>query len=139
MNEKLSSIKNIGPFLENAFKTRSYWPPDSNTLRPIRSVKDLISFVKTRGSIDKAETKRKLSLWLKSIMKNIRSGECIGKTVKVNGQDSQYKVRKSNLEGYNSIISFLRDSLDGTLHYDKIPNKLPYLTGTRKYPCKNIR
>ena len=32
-----------------------------------------------------------------------------------------YKVRESNLYGYNAIINFLRQNLQDTIHYEKIP------------------
>jgi len=125
LDESLSSIKYIGPYLEQSFKTNSFWPPHSNTLHPIESKTKLINFIKTRRSNDKIELKKKITKWLRETLKNDRQGQCVGEISFHQGENYRYRVRQTNLEGYNAIIDFLRDKLYNTVHYYKIPNKLP--------------
>ena len=133
-DDSVSSLRFIGPYLEHNFATRSFWPPGSANLYPIETLSDLLRFIMTRSSNDIAATRARVKKWLSAIMKNERNGQCVEPSKLRGGGEYLYKVRQSNVKGYNTIIDFLRDTLDGTIHYDKIPRKLPNLSETLKYP-----
>jgi hypothetical protein len=136
----LRDLKYIGSYLERNFREQSYWPPDGAfaTRQPITTQAQLLTFVRTRGSQNIAKTKERLTLWLKDVTRNERAGQCIEPGKRIRNRVRLYKVRESNLEGYNAIVEFLRENLAGTVHYGKIPAKLPHISVKRKYPveCK---
>lgn len=133
-DDPISSLRYIGPYLEENFASKSFWPPGSNNARPISTLQELINFIRTRSGNDIPATRSRVKEWLMEIMRNERSGQCVEPAKLRGGADYLYKVRQSNVKGYNTIIDFLRDNFEGTIHYDKIPRRLPNLPETQKYP-----
>jgi hypothetical protein len=135
LDRALSSLKHIGGYLESGFQERSFWPPESSHRFPIYNKRDLVNFVKSRGGKDTQRTRARLTEWLKNVLINVQSEECIDRSVMINGVKRNYKVRYSNFLGYNAIIDFLRQELKDTSSYRKIPFKMKQLSLHRKFPC----
>src|SRR5437868_15238589 len=103
-DDPISSLKYIGPYLQQNFETRSFWPPDSANVYPIETLRDLVQFIQTRSVNDITATKARIRKWLAIITKNERNGQCV-EPAKLRGDaEYLYKVRQSNVKGYNVII-----------------------------------
>ena len=94
-------IKYIGEYLSERFQTDSYW---DGTRVPIRNNQELVSFVNSKRS------KVKLHEWLSLILENDRSRQCI----------VDYRVRKVNKYGWNSVIEYLSSRVNDN---SKLPAK----------------
>jgi hypothetical protein len=94
----MEELKYIGPYLSYRFYTESYWMGD---FVPIYNLQDLLNFVKTKRIT--VNVRQNLKEWLRNICKNERSQEC----------DGEYRIRYENEKGWNAIIEFLRENLDG--------------------------
>ncbi len=101
----IQTLKHIGPYLEFRFRTESYWPPNTNNRRPIRTLEELEDFVRTRRGPNR---KSKLRGWFIRILQNERSNTCVGRPKWVEGELRQYNVRDVNELGWNAVMNFLR-------------------------------
>jgi hypothetical protein len=130
----INSLKYIGDYLSDRFRTHSFWPPDSDTPRPILTLEQLVRFVKTRSVRDIPATRRRLTEWLDFILQNAHPGQCVGDPLYIDHEWRRYKVREQNQYGHFAIISYLRGELIGTVHYGKVPLKKPRLPVHRSHP-----
>ena len=100
----LRSLKYVGIYWEDRFKTESYW---TSKQYPIRSLEELIRFVNSRRGY---LMKERLKDWLSRVMRNRRANECVeGSEKLINGSLIRYRVRHENEKGWNAIVDFLRE------------------------------
>jgi hypothetical protein len=134
-------LKYIGPYLSERFVTESFWPASSNNAnnaRPIQSLGELRDFIVHKSGVN---ARRNLRAWLRRIMTNERSRQCVmqrklqPKMVDPEGVPRRYDVNEVNYCGYNSVIGFLRHHFPaGNAHHGKIPMPLTGRAEHVKYP-----
>ena len=125
-------IKFIGPYFSNRFLQESVWY--NGSLYPMSVPRDITFFVNSRTG-ERYLTRRRIMIWLKHILTNERSRQCVEKSKIINGELILYNVRDVNIEAYNSIIDHLQLTLDKTkLGY--IPARLRGKNETSSRPRK---
>jgi len=133
LQDNLDTIKYIGPYLYNRFQTESFWPPDSNNLRPLRTKGDLVNFVSSRHITDR--TSVNLKLWLTRIMQNERPNQCVEPIKYINNRWCLYHTRFENIYGFNAILQFFRNHIPrGHPIRRHLPRKKTGKAWTTKYP-----
>lgn len=101
----LMDIKFIGPYFSNRFLEESFWY--NGTAHPMQIPQNITNFVNSRNG-ERYLTRSRIADWLKHILENERSRQCVEKSQLVNGASILYHVREVNFKAYNSIIDYLQ-------------------------------
>jgi hypothetical protein len=135
LDSPMTSLKYIGPYLAERFRTESIWPLGSRQQHPIHTVRDLCDFFRTRRVVQGA--RRRLTAWLERITTNGRPRQCVepGKFVVPGGDYHRYHVRDVNECGFNVIVGFLRYHFPAAPHDQKIPHPKRGRQAHVKYPA----
>lgn len=117
LDNSISALKYVGPYLASRFRTHSFWPPDGPNSRhhPIYTLRELLRFVQSRRG---QNARYNLTNWLNLITTNAQAEQCV--PAEHLETCRHYRVRGQNLWGRTMVINFLREYLPEN-HIHKVP------------------